>query len=356
MPPHAEHLTLPSDVRELRSLALPRYRSLRVAVPTRGEIGRAIDDFEPDVVHLAAPALFGGRVASICRRRGIPTVAVFQTDLAGFVRNYRGLRSTARPLWRWLRRIHDRSELTLAPTPTVARDLEMRGFSPVDVWGRGVDLDQFGPGQRSDVRRNEWGVGDRVAVGFVGRLAAEKRVERLAALGGHPDLRLVIVGDGPERANLEAALPNAHFTGMLAGPELGEAMASLDLFVHTGEHETFCQTIQEAMASGVPVVAPAAGGPVDLVDPGVTGELFRPGDDADLVAKVEALAADRDRRRRIAVAGLAAVQDRTWSSVSNRLVVHYRRAMAANQPLVLTRPPGPDHSGSTGSAWREAAA
>ncbi|MEL6982542.1 MAG: glycosyltransferase, partial [Actinomycetota bacterium] len=132
MPPHAEHLTLPREVQELRSLALPRYRSLRVAVPTTREIERAIDQFRPDVVHLAAPALFGGRVATVCRRRGIPTVAVFQTDLAGFVGNYRGLRSTARPLWRWLRRIHDRADLTLAPTPTVARDLEARGFSPVE--------------------------------------------------------------------------------------------------------------------------------------------------------------------------------------------------------------------------------
>ncbi len=356
MPAHAEHLTLPGDVQALRSMALPRYRSLRVAVPTRTEIGRAIDDFQPDVVHLAAPALFGGRVADVCRRRGIPAVAVFQTDLAGFVLNYRGLRWTAKPLWHWIRRLHDRAELTLAPTPTVAQDLRVRGFSPVDVWGRGVDLDQFDPGQRSEARRNEWAVGDRLAVGFVGRLAAEKRVERLAALGRHPDLRLVIVGDGPERANLEAALPDAHFTGMLAGHELGEAMASLDLFVHTGEHETFCQTIQEAMASGVPVVAPAAGGPVDLVDPGVTGELFRPGDDADLVAKVEALATDRDRRERMAVAGLTAVQHRTWNSVSNRLVGHYRRAMAADEPLVLTRSIETDRTDPVGPKWRGAVA
>lgn len=283
-------------------------------------------------------------------------VAVFQTDLAGFARNYRGLRSTARPLWRWLRRIHDRADLTLAPTPTVARDLEARGFSMVEVWGRGVDLDQFDPDRRCQARRDDWDVGERLAVGFVGRLAAEKQVERLAALATRPDLRLVIVGDGPERANLEAALPDAHFTGMLAGAELGEAMASLDLFVHTGENETFCQTIQEAMASGVPVVAPAAGGPVDLVAPSINGELFRPGDDADLVATVEALAADRERRQRLAAAGMASVQDRTWSSVSGRLVGHYRRAIAAHQPLVLAPTVGSDRRASTDDRQRGAAA
>ncbi|MEL6983432.1 MAG: glycosyltransferase, partial [Actinomycetota bacterium] len=245
---------------------------------------------------------------------------------------------------------------TLAPTPTVARDLEARGFSPVEVWGRGVDLDQFDPDRRRQARRDDWDVGERLAVGFVGRLAAEKRVDRLAALAARPDLRLVIVGDGPERANLEAAMPEAHFTGMLAGADLGEAMASLDLFVHTGEHETFCQTIQEAMASGVPVVAPAAGGPVDLVTPGVNGELFRPGDDADLLATVEALAADPERRRRLAAAGMASVQERTWSSVSGRLVVHYRRAIAAHQPLILAPAASSGRSAAAEDRHRGAAA
>ena len=334
-PPQLGGLALPRRVDTVRSVTLPRYRSLRVAIPSSAEIERALRSFRPDVVHLAAPALFGGRVASVSRRLGIPTVAVFQTDLAGFVTNYRWFGPAAEPIWRWLRRIHDRADLTLAPTPTMARELADRGFSPVEVWGRGVDLAQFDPRQRSSALRRDWQLDGRLAVGFVGRLAAEKRVERLSALSRHPGLRLVIVGDGPERTNLQAAMPDAHFAGQLTGDDLGRAMASLDLFVHTGEHETFCQTIQEAMASGVPVVAPAAGGPLDLVEHGVNGQLYRAGDDADLVATVEHLVTDADARLRLSQAGMASVQNRTWSSIGNQLVTHYRRAVATHAPSVM---------------------
>ena len=131
-----------------------------------------------------------------------------------------------------------------------------------------MDLDLFGPEHRSDVLHQHWARrGDQVVVGYVGRLAPEKQVSRLTELARIPGTRLVVIGDGPSRPWLEKRLPDAKFTGMLRGTDLARAFASLDVFVHTGEAETFCQTVQEAQASGVPVVAPAAGGPIDLVDP-----------------------------------------------------------------------------------------
>ncbi len=314
-------------VHRVPSLRLPRYRTLPVGLASEARVLGLLDGYRPDLVHLAAPVVLGRTVGSVAQRLGIRSVAVFQTDLPGFFTSY-GLTAAAAPTWAWLRRVHNHADLTLAPTATTARQLEANGFERVKVWGRGVDHRQFTPTRRSPALRRAWGVDGtdperRVVVGYVGRLAREKRIDRLRALTGDPRIQLVIVGDGPARAALEAALPAAVFTGHLGGAELGEAMASLDVFVHTGEHETFCQTIQEAMASRVAVVAPAAGGPIDLIDHGVDGMLFRAGSDAELGRYATELVSDDGTRRRLAEAGHRRVDGRTWETVGDQLLGHY---------------------------------
>jgi phosphatidylinositol alpha 1,6-mannosyltransferase len=175
-------------------------------------------------------------------------------------------------------------------------------------------------------------------VGYVGRLAAEKQVEDLRVLQDIPGVRLVIVGDGPLRHSLEVALPSARFLGFLTGDRLARAMASFDLFVHPGESETFGQTIQEAMASGVPVVATGKGGPVDLVDSSRNGWLYRPGDLADLRARVADLTGDDAKRRAFALAARRSVEPRSWPRLCARLVEHYEAALAAGGVDLRRRP------------------
>jgi phosphatidylinositol alpha 1,6-mannosyltransferase len=142
-------------------------------------------------------------------------------------------------------------------------------------------------------------------------------------LAGIPDTRLVIVGDGPMRAEIEAALPDAYFCGKLAGDELPRVVASMDIFVHPGELETFGQAIQEAEACGVPVVATGIGGPLDLIQPDVNGLLYPPGDLTTMRAYVEALVTDPVCRDRLAAGALAAVEHRTWSYICDQLLTHY---------------------------------
>jgi phosphatidylinositol alpha 1,6-mannosyltransferase len=310
-----------------------------VGVPSR-RILKALREFAPDVVHLAAPFVVGARGLAAARKLGIPTVAIYQTDVAGFASAY-GLGLTARAAWRWTCRLHAQADRTLAPSSWATEALRERGVPRVHRWARGVDTRRFTPARRSADLRAELAPDGELLVGYVGRLAPEKQVERLAVLGGMPGVRLVVVGSGPSEERLRAALPEAAFLGFRGGDELASIYASLDVFVHTGPAETFCQAVQEALASGLPVVAPDAGGPRDLVLPGRTGYLVPPrpdgadasdpgsrAADAELRAAVETL---RDPLRRTAFGSAArrSVLRRTWSVVGDELIAHYLDVLGA---------------------------
>lgn len=323
-----------APVVRVRSVGLPGYRTFSVGLPD-GAVHKALADFRPDVVHLASPFALGYVGLRAARRLDIPTVAVYQTDVAGFARQY-GVPGDAL-VDRWVARLHRRADRNLVPSSASATQLRRLGVDDVHLWRRGVDLSLFDPSHRNDELHARWSrrsSGDpQVVVGYVGRLAAEKEVHRLEEVARVPGVRLVVVGDGPERAHLEKVLPGAKFTGMLTGSDLAGAFASLDVFVHTGTHETFCQTVQEAQASGVAVVAPAAGGPLDLVRHDATGMLYDPDDTRALRRTVATLAGDPALRARLAGAGRHDVQGRTWERVVDELVTtHYPAVLRRRQP------------------------
>lgn len=310
-----------TPVHTVPSMRFPGVTSLPVGVPTPA-LYRTLRDVQPDVVHLASPFVVGGAGALAAKRLQIPSVAVFQTDVAGFAQAYR-MQSVGRAAWQYTKWVHLQCDRTLAPSTATMEALADHGIPRLYRWARGVDTTQFSPAKRDEALRARWG-GGRLIVGFVGRLAPEKHVERLAALDTDDSVRLVIVGDGPERARLQRLCPNAVFTGELRGEELARAYASLDVFAHPGEHETFCQAIQEAMASGIPVIGPDAGGPRDLVTPLSTGFLLDPATYADRIGEAVAALGDLTRRTAMGRAGLAAVRARTWPVLCEELLDHYR--------------------------------
>jgi phosphatidylinositol alpha 1,6-mannosyltransferase len=297
----------------------PKVTSLPLGVP-RPRMVAVLRGFAPDVVHLASPALLGYGGVHAARYLGIPTVAVFQTDVAGFAESY-GIGVMARAAWAWTRHLHKRADRTLAPSTAAMENLAAHRIPRIHKWARGVDVTGFAPSARDDELRRRWSPSGKPIVGFVGRLAPEKHVERLAALAGRRDLQLVVVGDGVDRAKLESLLPSAVFTGALYSDALARAYASMDVFVHPGEHETFCQAVQEAMASGLPVVAPNAGGPRDLVAPYRTGLLLPVDEFEDKLAdSVDHLIAERQR---YSVAARRSVLGRTWPAICDELLGHY---------------------------------
>jgi phosphatidylinositol alpha 1,6-mannosyltransferase len=312
----------PYPVERVPSVPLPGYPTFRIGLPTP-RTRRAITRHRADVVHLASPVALGAWGSRVAKAIDLPMVAVYQTDLPNYARAYRLGAFTEAFAWRWLRDIHNAAGRTLAPSSVTAADLVCHGMERVRLWGRGVDTDRFAPGRRDERLRADLAPGGEVIVGYVGRLAAEKRVDLLASVAGLPGVRLVVTGGGPMDEELRQALPSAVFLGTRYGEDLARIYASLDVFVHTGPFETFGQTIQEAAASGLPVIAPAAGGPLDLVTEGVTGFLIPPGDGDGLAAAVTTLVAAPALRACMGEAARRRVLTRSWAALVDELLDHY---------------------------------
>lgn len=307
------------------------YRQFPVGLPNP-RVLRLLADFRPDVLHAASPFLLGAQGIIAARRLGVPSVAVFQTDVAGYAgRNRLGQASTL--AWRFVKWVHDGADLTVVPSTASMDALRRIGVPRLDRWTRGVDLAGYHPNNRRDAAvtelRARLAPNGEVVIGYVGRIAPEKQVERLGALRGLAGISIALVGDGPSTPLVARALAGMPVTwlGRLAGAELAAAYASFDVFVHAGTEETFGQTLQEAHAAGLPVVAPRAGGPIDLVEHGTDGFLFAPDDDDDLRRHVAALVSDTALRLRMGEAGRRAVLGRSWENVCATLFGFYQQVI-----------------------------
>jgi len=320
-PPRSELVRCDYPVVRVPSVPMVGYRSFRIGLPSR-RLAEALGGFAPDVVHLAAPFVLGAHGLAAATRMWLPTVAVYQTDVPRFAAGYR-LGFARDAAWRWVRRVHNAADRTLAPSRDAIDDLATHGVQRVHLWRRGVDTERFHPRHRDEALRRRLGRRGELIVGYVGRLAPEKHLHLLRDVAGMTGVTLVIVGDGPSRARLEELMPDAVFRGELSGQELATTYASFDMFVHTGPYETFCQSVQEALASGLPVVAPECGGPRDLVQHGRTGLLVPPLD-AVAVTRAVARLVDHDvYRGRLAAAARGSVAGRSWATIGDELIGHY---------------------------------
>ena len=329
------HEYLGFEIVRVPTVRMPLIDSLPIGVPN-ATVTDALRAFNPDIIHLASPFVLGAAGAFAARQLRIPAVALYQTDVAGFATKYH-LAPLAAAAWEWTRHIHNICQMTLAPSSLTISELEAHGINNVRHWGRGVDAVRFHPEKRDPALRREWDrSGRKKIVGFVGRLAAEKGVHRLVSLHGRRDIQLVIIGDGPSRPELESLMPNAVFTGALGGEDLARAYASLDLFVHAGEFETFCQAIQEAQASGVPTIGPRAGGPVDLIQERYNGLLL----DVDTFTRDLPTAAEwllhPDRHDALSHNARTSVQNKTWEALCEQLLGYYDEVIDQTRRVPLT--------------------
>lgn len=342
------------------SVAMPGRKEYRIAFGLTGRSRRELEAFKPTIIHIATPDFLGRAALRYAHRNGIDAVSSYHTHFSSYLKYYRmgflnGL------LWIYLKWFYGNCRHVYVPSPSMAEVLRSHGITDgLLYWPRGVDTEKFHPRHRSLEWRRQIGVrDDDVVVGFVSRLVAEKGLDVMEEVArrlrscacGH---RILIVGDGPARADLEQKLPEAIFTGYLTGDELSTAYASSDVFLFPSETETFGNVTLEAMASGVPAVCADATGSNALVDPGETGFLARPNDAVDFESHVRRLIEDTTLRRRMSLASRERAKEYAWDSVLERIYRYYRMLSAPeDKTLVVTgavpplrsRPLGPAVAG-----------
>ena len=296
-------------------------------------VRRDIEEFNPNVVHVAAPDIVAHRALTWARKHKIPAVSSVHTRFDTYLQYY-GLKYLEPVVRAIMRRYYRRCDAIVVPAESTAAIMRAQRMNKdISIWARGVDRDQFNPERRSLDWRRAHGIGDdEVVVSFLGRLVLEKGLDvfsdavEAARAKGIP-LRVVAIGDGPARSYFQERLPDAIFTGQLTGEELATALASTDVFLNPSITETFGNVTLEAMASELPVIAAAASGTTSLVNDGVNGRLVEPG---DLDAFAEALAEYQRRpelRASHGAAGLEFARTMDWDSI-NAVVMHvYERVI-----------------------------
>ncbi len=313
-------------------------------VPPVHDVSVYIKAFKPDIIHLVNPV-------SLCLtglwyglEHNIPIVASYQTDIAGFAAQW-GLGYLGPMIWSYLRHIHNQADLNLAPSNFTKQELVANQFKNVEIWSRGVDTTLYSPSKYSKEMRSRLTGGQSSAplLLYVGRLSSEKRITWLRALLDQlPNVRLAIVGDGPQRGDLEKMFAGTAtvFTGFLSGEPLAQAYASSDAFVFTGANETFGNVVLEAMASGLAVVVPNSGGVVDFVIHNKTGLLYEANDVGKFVAEVERLVSSRELSRQLGAAALEYARNRSWDSIFDKLMNTYQMLLEPRNSLSThkTRP------------------
>ena len=322
------------DLLLTRGWPLPGYPGLQWGQSALHKLLRRWRRQRPDVLYISTEGPLGLSALRAARRLGIPVVSGFHSNFQHYSEHY-GLGLFSRLLGVYLRAFHNRCQATLVPSPSQQMELQRRGFERLTLLSRGVDSQLFHPSRRCSQLRQTWDLGEQdIAVLHVGRLAAEKNLGLLAnsfhALQlAHPGkrLRLVLVGDGPQRKALEKQLPDAIFCGLQRGEELARHYASGDLFLFPSLSETFGNVVLEAMAAGLAVVAYDQAAAAQHIQHGHTGALAMPGDEAAFIEAAGWLLEDRERLRRVRLNARQHASRQGWTAIIEQFESSLLQAM-----------------------------
>lgn len=334
-----------AQVHGVSGFPLPLYPELKMALP-RPSIAQALDRFQPDLIHVANPAVLGLSGVFYAKWRQIPLVASYHTHLPQYLQYY-GLGMLEGVLWELLKLVHNQAALNLCTSSAMVEELGRHGIERLALWQRGVDIETFQPSRICAEMRDRLSQGhpDDPLLLYVGRLSAEKAIHEIKPiLGAIPTTRLALVGDGPYRTELERlfAGTNTYFAGYMQGQTLASAFASADAFIFPSRTETLGLVLLEAMAAGCPVVAAASGGIPDIVQTGVNGYLFDPTDDQGAIAATQYLLNQTQDRETLRRNARAEAERWGWSAATQQLQQYYQQVLSPMPATAaVTRVGGP---------------
>jgi glycosyltransferase involved in cell wall biosynthesis len=303
-----------------RGLPVPAYGELRFGLPSKSRLVKLWSECRPDIVHVVTEGPLGWSAVAAARKLHLPLTSSFHTNFHSYTQHY-GIGLLKSPIESYLRKLHNRTQATMVPTHAMQESLEGRGYNNVRLVSRGVAIELFSPLNRSYVLRAQWGAAptDLVVI-LVGRLAREKNVGLVvsafrAIQAKVPRAKLVFVGDGPMRKQLEESCPDAHFAGIRQREDLAAHYASGDLFLFGSLTETFGNVVPEALASGLAVVSYASAAAQELITHQQNGVLVPAGDEFAFVSAAVALAQDGDKQMQLREMAPRSVAGLSWSAV-----------------------------------------
>ncbi len=308
----------------LRGLPIPRYPHLKMGLPSKNALVKLWTLRRPDVVHIVTEGPLGWSALRAARQLKLAITSDFRTNFHAYSGHY-GIGWLQKPIFAYLRKFHNRTQCTMVPTDSLRRELAAMGFSNLSVVARGVDTSRFNPDKRSTALRATWGASDKTAVVvYVGRLASEKNLHLLADAYKamqrvNPDCKLVLVGDGPARKDIEAQCPDAIFAGQRVGDDLAIHYASGDVFLFPSITETFGNVTPEAMASGLAVLAYDYAAAAQLIKHDTNGCLAPFDSPEAFINQAAMLMADRQHIGTLGQAARRTAESLDWPTVVAQL-------------------------------------
>ncbi|MFD1739256.1 glycosyltransferase family 4 protein [Bacillus salitolerans] len=322
-----------THIHRFTSLPFFLYPECRLALPNMLHVRNQLSQFKPDIIHVATPFNVGLCGIHYAKKLNIPLVGSYHTDFDQYLEYY-DLQFLSTLLWKYMTWFHRSFLKTFVPSQETKEQLRRHGFTNLHVWSRGVDGSVFKPLESTQQLRQKYDIHEKYILSYVGRLAPEKDVDTLLGimnqlpLALQHNVRFLIVGDGPSKADLERQVPtNVTFTGYLGGQELAEVYAGSDLFIFPSPTETFGNVVLEALACGTPVVGANSGGVKNIIKNGITGILCEPKKVSSFVHAIESLLSNDELRKNMQHEARTYALTQTWDSIFESLLYEYETAL-----------------------------
>jgi glycosyltransferase involved in cell wall biosynthesis len=333
-PDSQSHEYSSTNIHFFKSRSFFLYPECRLAFPNLLDIKSALQNFSPDLIHVATPFNIGLCGVYYAKKLNIPLVGSYHTNFDDYL-HYYDLQFLSKIHWKYMHWFHRTCRKLFVPSTETFLLLQHNGFSNLEVWPRGLDCQLYHPHYDKNAVQKLHGTQGKYLLTYVGRLAPEKDINTLLAVAKsipaevNEQLHWLIVGDGPLRKELQAqAESNMTFTGYLNGEHLAEVYAASDLLVFPSPTETFGNVVLESLASGTPVIGAKSGGVKNIIKAGVTGILCKPGHVQEFRDAIIQLITNDGLRERMGIAGRDYALTQSWNRIFEDLIWHYKNVIA----------------------------